>query len=115
MDITELIDRAAQAAVEHDDVPASVREAFADMKQRADGLYNVPAAAFNVYFPPEKQREHAAAIAAGRADSGWLSPAEQRESAFRQLNYFIATEIHGIPPIEARGKINAAIESGDFN
>lgn len=122
MDITELIDAAARAAVEHDDVRPPVREALAGLKQRSDGLYAVPEGAFAVYFSAEKQRENAAKRAELRASGfnpdefgGAMTPAQMRESAFRQLNYFILTETQGVSPVAARAQITAAIERGDIH
>lgn len=99
MDITELIDAAAQAAVEHEPL-ARIQEVLPDMRQRTDGLYNLPAQAWQTY-------SH------GRPDA-------TRAGAFRWFNNVIADLVRGSTTetgaalIARREKINAAIERGDI-
>ena len=118
MDVNELIDAAAQAAVEHEEVPPQIAELLAG--RREDGTYALTDFAFGVYFPEEEREANLAkrrdAQAEGRNpdhSQGAMSLPQMRESAFRQTNYTLLTS-NGVPPVEARATINAAIESGNY-
>lgn len=118
MDLNELLDAAAQAAVEHVDLPPQVAELLAG--RRPDGTYALTDYAFGVYFPEEDRAGNLAnrreAQAQGRNpdhSQGSMSLAQMRESAFRQLNYALLTG-NGGSPVIARETINAAIESGNY-
>ncbi|WP_080917829.1 hypothetical protein [Manganibacter manganicus] len=118
MEITELIDAAAKAAVEHVELPPHVAELLAGRRQ--DGTYALTDYAFGVYFPEEDRAANLAnrrnAQTEGRNPddyTGSASLAQMRESAFRQVNYALLTS-GGVPPVTARETINAAIERGNI-
>lgn len=118
MDVNELIDAAAQAAVEHEEVPPQVAELLAGRRQ--DGTYALTDAVFSIYFPEEDRAANLAnrreAQAEGRNpdhSQGAMSLAQMRESAFRQVNYTMLTS-NGVSPVAARATINAAIERGNY-
>lgn len=118
MDVNELIDAAAQAAVEHEEVPPQIAELLAG--RREDGTYALTDYAFAVYFPEDEREANLAKRREEQAEGrnpdhcqGAMSLAQMRESAFRQLNYTMLTS-NGVPPVEARATINAAIESGNY-
>lgn len=118
MDITELIDAAAQAAVEQTEIPPQVAELLAG--RRPDGTYVLTDYAFGIYFPEDARVLNAAnrrvAEAEGRNPNDCaasMTVQQMRESAFRQLNYAFLTG-EGVSPVAARATINAAIESGNY-
>lgn len=114
MNVEQLIDAAARAAIEHDRLPDGAVELLTTIRPRADGLYNVPAAARHAYR------------------SSVNDAAESSAGAFRWFNNLMVTitaerdaEAAGLSGPEigiagtravaaARAKINAAIERGEY-
>lgn len=118
MDITELIDAAARAAVEHVELPPQLTELLAG--KRPDGLYALTDFVLGVYFPEDERAANLAERRAAQAEGqnpdtrqAAMSLSQMRESAFRQVNYALLTS-NGVPPVEARETINAAIERGNI-
>lgn len=122
MDLTELIDRAARAAVEHE--PNMLNEicSYFGTHRRPDGLFAISDRIIALYFPGKEDAEAIERAGRGVIINGEnvptdpeIFPAHLRpESAFRSFNYTIATAL-GEHPVATREKINAAIMRGDIH